>query len=64
MDEVAELLGHLSCNTQSECQQTHNTCLLGHTNLTVEVHTGQAELFEVAEDCQVRRNGPAQFVAV
>ena len=37
--------------------------MLGHTNLTVEVHIGQVKLFQVAEDCQVRRNGPTQLVA-
>ena len=38
-------------------------CMMGHTNLTAEVRTGQVELFEVAEDRQVRRKGPAQLSA-
>ena len=37
--------------------------MLGQASLTVEVHRGQVELFEVAEDCPVCRNGPAQFIA-
>ena len=37
--------------------------MLGHTNLTVEVHMGKVEHFEVAEDSHIRCNGPAHFVA-
>ena len=37
--------------------------MLGHTNLTIEVHVVQDELLELGKDCHVRCNGPTQLVA-
>ena len=37
--------------------------MLGNTSLTVEAHGTQFELLELAKDCHVRCNSPAQMVA-
>ena len=62
IDEVAELFGQYSFKT-SDIVSKINTCMLGHTSLTVEAHAPQAEPLELGDDCHIRCNGPTQLAA-
>ena len=49
--------------TEAKLEASSLCGMMGHTNLTIEVHVVQDELLELGKDCHVRCNGPTQLVA-